>query len=244
MPHGVPPGLTARAGEARAFTPAQHDDLQLFAEQLITMRRWLAARGYRATPLYLTEYGILLSPQHGFDSERVRHFFLGAMAYLQQARDAATGYPADENRLVQRWAWFSLNFYAFDSDPGVPEGLAGLNGNLFDHGSGDLTALGTTFIDYGARLHQRTVDLAMQRRAGTTPTLIVTNRGDAPANGFRLRLWRDQQLVETVTIAATLLPHCGNQLALPLHWQVAPTGTVAPLRIELLPALGQFAYDK
>ncbi|MEZ4617217.1 MAG: hypothetical protein R2867_17140 [Caldilineaceae bacterium] len=45
--------------------------------------------------------------------------------------------------------------------------MAGLNGNLFDHGSGDPAALGTTFIDYGARLHQRTVDLAMQRRAGT-----------------------------------------------------------------------------
>jgi hypothetical protein len=28
--------------------------------------------------------------------------------WLAQARDQDTGYPADDNRLVQRWAWFSL----------------------------------------------------------------------------------------------------------------------------------------
>ncbi|MEZ4617216.1 MAG: hypothetical protein R2867_17135 [Caldilineaceae bacterium] len=37
---------------------------------------------------------------------------------------------------------------------------------------------------------------------------------------------------------------CGNQLALPLHWQVAPTGTVAPLHASSCCRPLANAYDK
>lgn len=241
---GVPPGVEAYAGEALRFTQDQHDDLHLFAAQIIGFRAWLAAHGYRETPLYVTEYGALLSPHHGFDEERLRRFFLGSTAYLQQARDAATGYPPDGHRLVQRWAWFSLNFYAFDPDPANARGLEGLNGNLFDHGSGAITPLGETFAAFGERLHSRTVDLAVQREEHHPRQITVVNRGDAPAAGFRMRLWWGATPLATVPIETVLRPHCGNTATVALQWQGLPTGEQSPLRVELLPALGQVEYAR
>jgi len=253
---GMPPGLEEFDAEVVHFTQDQHDDVALFAEQVVRFRRWLADRGYRNKPLYLTEYGILLSPYHGFDDARVRAFFLASSAYLQQARDAAIGLPADGNRLVQRWAWFSLNFYAFDPDPANPVGLAGLNGNLFDHGSGTVMPLGETVGAFTQRLNQRTVDLAIEatitgakdRQAHDQQVrIIITNRGDATANGFRVRLWWGDSVLATFPIATTLLPHCGNQVSLPLHWLVAPQGTAHAVstawQVQVLPAAGQVEYD-
>ena len=45
--------------------------------------------------------------EYGFDSERVRRFMLGSFDLFHTLRDDAIGYGADDNRLVQRWVWFS-----------------------------------------------------------------------------------------------------------------------------------------
>lgn len=240
---GVPPGLEAYANEGLTFTQDQHDDLNLFAEQLIRFRAWMADRGYRNTPLYLTEYGVLLSPYHGFDDEQVRQFLLGSFAYLQQARDETTGLPADDNRLVQRWAWFSLNYYAFDPSLQNPHGLIGLNGNLFDHSTGEIMAIGEAFATYTQRLHRNTVDLAVTQDTDEPDLIKIVNRGDAVAEGIRLRLWWGKHLLGTVTIETQLLPHCGNQLIVPMRWQVLPLTENWLLRVQVLPVQGQFEYD-
>jgi len=249
---GIPPGLEAYATEALTFTQEEHDDLHLFTEQISQMRTWLAKRGYREKPLYLTEYGILLSPDHGFDERRVEVFLLGSMAWLQGARNIATGFPADDNRLVQRWAWFSLNFYAFDPTPDNEYGLAGMNGNLFDHGSGTMTAVGEQFKTYMDRLQSRTVDLAfvtdetpnpLSAYATATSTVTIVNRGDALADGFRLRLFWGKIALGTLTIQAPLLPHCGNQIEIPLRWGVQPAAGATTLHLQLLPAPGQVEID-
>jgi hypothetical protein len=245
---GVPPGLERYVAEAQHFTQQQHDDLTLFAQQISDFRAWLAARGYRNTPLYLTEYGLLLSAIHGFDEARVQAFMLGSFGYLSNARGAAIGYPGDENRLVQRWAWFSLNYYAFDPIAGSETGSAGLNGNLFDHSSGAITALGRTFATYTERLYSRTVDLTLQpiittTSEGAAQQLAIINRGDAVAQGFRLRLWWGRHLLGTVSSTAQVEPHCGNTVTIPLQWLVALDGVTAPLHIQLLPAIGQLEYD-
>ncbi len=249
---GVPPGLEEYAAEAVTFTQEQHDDLHLFAEQVIGMRAWLAERGYREKPLYLTEYGILLSPDHGFDEARVEAFLLGSTAWLQGAKNPLTGFPADNNQLVQRWAWFSLNFYSFDPTPGSEHGLEGLNGNFFEHGSGTITTLGKQFKRFMDRLHSRTVDLAFETNVlpseskepvSTPPALTIVNRGDATANGFRLRLWWGKTPIETVAIEDHLLPHCGNRVTIPLQWEIALGLEASQLRLQLLPSLGQVEYD-
>ena len=37
-----------------------NDDFELFKEQIVRFRQWLADRGYRGAPVYLTEYGVLM----------------------------------------------------------------------------------------------------------------------------------------------------------------------------------------
>jgi hypothetical protein len=95
-------------------TIADHGNLELFMEQIKDFRQWMKANGYQNTPLAVTEFGILLSGQEGFSQEFIAQYLLQACAWLDEASDRGTGYPGDEHRLVQRWAWFSL------SDPLFP----------------------------------------------------------------------------------------------------------------------------
>jgi hypothetical protein len=52
------------------------------------------------------------------------------------SKDPDLGYPADDNRLVQRWLWYSL------SDTVYP------TGNLFDAATGQITPLGLAYGSY------------------------------------------------------------------------------------------------
>jgi hypothetical protein len=131
---GIPPGLPDESGEAR--TVADHGDLALFADQLRAFRGWLAERGYRDRPLALTEFGILMPAEYGYPPEVVSAFMRGAFDFLLSARDAATGDPADDNRLVQRWAWFSLKDSSFAAS------------NLLAGDGQQLTPVGRAYRDY------------------------------------------------------------------------------------------------
>ena len=61
---------------------------------------------------------------------------LGTFDTMLTATDPELGYPADDYRLVQRWAWFSL------SDDTYP------TGNLIDWADGSLTPLGQSYARY------------------------------------------------------------------------------------------------
>ena len=124
----IPPGIAANSG--LAYTIDDHDNLTYFKQQLIDFRRWMAARGYRDKELIVSEYGILMYEDYGFDYPRVRNFMLGSFDVMLNTTDAGLGLPADGNRLVQRWCWFSL------ADTNYP------TGNLADVDSGELTPLG------------------------------------------------------------------------------------------------------
>ncbi|NIN69719.1 MAG: hypothetical protein GTO63_34555, partial [Anaerolineae bacterium] len=93
-------------------------------------------RGERNKPLIVSEYGILMPEEYGFPYEKVREFMYGTFDYFMTATDQALGYPADGNRLVQRWAWYSL------SDTNYP------TGNLFDPDTGLITPLGLAYGSY------------------------------------------------------------------------------------------------
>jgi hypothetical protein len=114
-----------------------HDDLNIFKENLINFRQWLADRGYRDRPLALTEFGILMPTDFGFPPQAVAHFMTETFAYLTQASVVTTGYMPDGNRLVQWSFWYSV----YDSQE-FP------TGNLYDPETGDLTLLGKTYADY------------------------------------------------------------------------------------------------
>ena len=105
----VPPGFEhVAAGES--WTIEEHDDLALVEEQVRRMRAWMAAHGQRAKPLWVSEYGILMPADYGFDEPRVRAFLFGSYDLFNSLRDPALGYAADDDRLVQRWVWFSAGY--------------------------------------------------------------------------------------------------------------------------------------
>lgn len=74
--------------------------------------------------------------EYGFPYERVKDFMYASFDFLLTARDDFLGYPADDNRLVQRWAWYSLGDTVYPT------------GNLFDPDTGQITPLGLAYGSY------------------------------------------------------------------------------------------------
>ncbi len=102
----IPPGFYALWGEL--YQPEDHGRLDIFVAQIIAFRQWMAVNGYRDKPLVVTEFGILLGVEDGYTPERVAQYLHESVSWLETAMDEELGYPLDENRLAQRWAWFSL----------------------------------------------------------------------------------------------------------------------------------------
>lgn len=134
----IPPGILVDQG--MLYDVEDHDNLEIFEANVIAFRQWMADHGQRNKPLVISEYGILLPEAYGFSPERVERFLYGTYNFLLNATDEQIGYPADDNRLVQRWAWYSLSDDRFPS------------GSLVDINTGDLTSLGEAHQEYTSGL--------------------------------------------------------------------------------------------
>jgi hypothetical protein len=118
----IPPGSDAFAGgnckdehsEPRQCTYEDADDIGLFQQQILDFRQWMKDKGERNKPLIISEYSVLYGKHQGFDYQRVKDYLYATFDYLTTATDTQLGYPADGNRLVQRWAWYSLNDTSFE----------------------------------------------------------------------------------------------------------------------------------
>jgi hypothetical protein len=108
---GIPTGLSETTGTL--VNVDDHDNINLFKGQVVRFREWMAEHGYRDVPLVISEFGILMPPELGFTPERVEAYMFATFDYLISARDSSTGLPSDGNRLVQRWAWFSMSYEPF-----------------------------------------------------------------------------------------------------------------------------------
>jgi len=133
---GIPPGADVEAGTL--YEIEDHDDVTVFREQLLAFRRWMNEHGERDKPLVISEYGILMPADYGFDPGRVQRFMEATFDLFLTATDDAIGYPGDDNRLVQWWCWYSL---------AAPEDYYP-TGNLFDPETKELTPLGAGFAAY------------------------------------------------------------------------------------------------
>jgi len=51
--------------------------------------------------------------EYGFPPERVATFMRSSFDLFRTLRDADLGYSVDEDRLVQRWVWFSSRFHLY-----------------------------------------------------------------------------------------------------------------------------------
>jgi hypothetical protein len=130
----IPPGLSQ--DEGRLYGIEDHARLDIFEQQLRDFRQWMALRGYREKPLALTEFGILMPAAYGFPPELVVEYLRASFSLLDRLTDEATGYPMDGNRLVQRWAWFSLADVLYPTS------------DLADLIQGQLTELGWSYRMY------------------------------------------------------------------------------------------------
>ena len=63
-------------------------------------------------------------------------FLHDLVGYLLNTKDATTGFPQDDNRLVQQWFWFSI----WDETFAVS--------NLFDLETGTVTEVGRAYSSY------------------------------------------------------------------------------------------------
>lgn len=128
----------------------EHDDLTIFAEQIIAMRTWMKSHGQQNKPLIISEYSQLYPVKYSdgapfFDENgeqflppRVSSFMLGTFDYMNnQAQDPNLGYSLDNDRLVQQWLWFSTYSSA-----------AGSASNLLDNNLSNLTQVGQAFQSY------------------------------------------------------------------------------------------------
>ncbi|MGD8856443.1 MAG: CARDB domain-containing protein [Chloroflexota bacterium] len=114
-------GVAADCVRGDIYCFAEHDDITVFAQQVRAMRTWMRDHGQRHKPLILSEYSIIYPYQldngscyiqdefgNCFDPERVTSFLENAFNYLKSAIDDRIGFPADGNRLVQQWGWYSI----------------------------------------------------------------------------------------------------------------------------------------
>jgi hypothetical protein len=102
----IPAGLTDTSG--LSIKPSDNDRLDLFQQEIIRLRTWMRDKGERNKPLYITEFGINM-PEYYVSPAEVRAFMYGAFSFLLHYKDSAVGYPPDENHLVQRAIWYSLD---------------------------------------------------------------------------------------------------------------------------------------
>jgi hypothetical protein len=130
----IPPGLPDDTGIL--YEIQDNANVEVLKKQVFAFRRWMVGRGLGDRPLVVTEFSVLMPADYGFPFERVRSFMMAAADFLMTAEDDELGYPPDGNRLVQRWAWYSVADRVYST------------GNLFDPDTGQITPLGQAFADY------------------------------------------------------------------------------------------------
>jgi hypothetical protein len=132
--------------EGMLYSIEDHDNMTIFSQQIQDLRVWMDAHGERNKPLIVSEYGILMPEELGFDEPRVEAFMLASFDYFLSTKVSWLGYPADENRLVQAWAWYSLDDDHFEGEENTS------HSHLFNPTTKQLTALGGAYRDYTSSL--------------------------------------------------------------------------------------------
>ncbi len=172
---------------ATFYSVYDHWNTDIFASRIITLRRWMADHGYRDQPLLISEYGVLfydalLQGTLHQDPDTVnREFMQQTFDWMRTASDPDIGYPEDDNRLVQRWAWFSLEHGGY---PG---------GSLFNPSTNEPEYVGTVYHDYATQITPTTELHLLPRQPrfydppgntfSVTLRVLVANSGNIATNG-------------------------------------------------------------
>lgn len=107
----IPPGFSVTSGTM--YEIQDHGDVSIFIKNIMEFRTWMKNNGYQNKPLAITEFGILLPEEFGFQPERVAKYLAETFDWLLTSRDEEMGYPGDDFHFVQKFAWFSLGDVIF-----------------------------------------------------------------------------------------------------------------------------------
>jgi hypothetical protein len=144
---GIPPGFENDDDDAVIITDFSDTySIDIFQERVSAFRSWMAYIGERGKPLWITEYGSLFPPidppggpdYYNVSDQDTANFMLATFDFMLSAIDGQTGLPSDDNKLVQRWFWYSLNEHRYV-----------FGGSIFDPDNGKIpTLVGEAFRDY------------------------------------------------------------------------------------------------
>jgi hypothetical protein len=205
----VPPGVDAAQG--RVYGIEEAGSIERFEQHIREFRGWMKDRGVRDKPLIISEYSVLYGEDQGFYEQAVEDYLLDTFDYLTTASDGALGYPADGDRLVQRWAWYSLDDAGFEGYPS--------HHHLFDPETKEITQLGVDYGEYAGSLVSPYRDLRpvaftlsefhpSQLVYSQTATLTlrsrVVNWGNTAAESFTVDFWDGE-----VPLAERIIPELG-----------------------------------
>jgi hypothetical protein len=217
----IPPGVNATEG--MRISVQDTDSIDLFKQQVVRFRQWMADNGYQDTPALLSEFGVLFpsSWYPEFDPPRVNKFMDESFDFLLNMRDPQTGYPADDYRLVQSFAWYSTD----DNQTH--------NGNLFDPLTRGRTPMGDNFAAYAAAMGNK-IDLyplTLKRTgvsaSGQVLTAEIANSGNlTELTTAEVRFYHGDPAAGGQLIAAAPLggiSGCGGRETVQVEWtDVAP----------------------
>ncbi len=160
------------------FCWADHDNIEMFANQVVLMRQWMKDHGQQDKPLIISEYGILyvnewpdgngcFEDEFGncFTPERVNNYITETFNYFETTTSTTLGYPADNYRLVQQWLWFSM----WSSGVGTASNL--LEDDFLNYANGDpqaLTLMGDMYQDEVAARGDLTSNLLVDKALGAS----------------------------------------------------------------------------
>lgn len=225
----VPPGIDVPEG--MLYDIQDNDNIEIFKQNIERFRRWMAERGYQDRPLIITEFGVQMPSDYGFTPERVNAYMRATFDYLMTIT-STVGYPADEYRLGQRWAWYSLSDKHF-------------NGWLFDPQTRERTVFGAHFASYTAQINpvvnlrpvQLWTDPPAPFSSGDPLTITlyvkVANSGhvatDVPAT---VRVYGDEVLIGEQSVP--LLDGCAASSVITVTWSYVLPGA-HPVRVEVDP---------
>ncbi|MCA9951268.1 MAG: hypothetical protein KDE48_16575 [Anaerolineales bacterium] len=228
-----PGGDPSRCPLDDVYCLSEHDSLEIIQQQTVAFRQWMKDHGQQDKPFIISELALLY--QAGFLDEngqdwttaRVNTYMTGLFDYLNNAQDPALGYPADNNRLVQQWLWYSLN---------VPVGTTGRPSNLLNDDfasfpAGDVNGLSAVGINFRDIVAAQSLDANLL--AGATSgnqtaassaeltTEFYNNGSMNIAEPFQVTYYADAALTQpigTTTIDPTIYGCARHTYSATINW--------------------------
>lgn len=142
----IPAGLTETVGST--YIVQDNKDFSKAIPMIEAWRTWMKNHGQQNKPLMTPEYGVAMPewvgvnyntnpPTYIFSPAQIRDSFMyPSFNYYLNQTNSSIGFPADGNRLVQRWAWFSMDYDGGECDPVDGKYYQENGGNIFYSGLG------------------------------------------------------------------------------------------------------------